>query len=156
MDELLGFKMAVVWDKGPMGMGWHYRRSWECVLVGMKPGKACRWYDESNAVENIIRPGQYGIRKIIPSATQHPTEKPVALAAHFIRLHTRPGDVVFDPFAGHGSTGVAAMSQGRKFIGFELDTEFWSVADDRVRAAERGQTVEQYEAGQLTMFGRMA
>lgn len=46
----------IVWDKGPMGMGWHYRRSYETVLVAEKPGAACRWYDDTNGIENIIRP----------------------------------------------------------------------------------------------------
>src|SRR3990167_10584727 len=56
LDEAIGFKQMIVWDKGPMGMGWHYRRSYETVLVGEKPGAACRWFDESGRVENIIRP----------------------------------------------------------------------------------------------------
>ena len=70
MDEAFngGFKHMVIWDKGPMGMGWHYRRSYETVLVAMKPGAMCAWYDESNAIENIIRPGYLGIKKIIPQA----------------------------------------------------------------------------------------
>lgn len=69
-----GFKQMVVWDKGPMGMGWHYRRSYETVLVAQK-GNSCRWYG-GKKIENIIRPGAHGINKIIPSSSQHPTEKP--------------------------------------------------------------------------------
>jgi len=65
IDEQIGFKQMVVWDKGPMGMGWHYRRSYETVLVAEKPGKACRWFDDTDAIENIIRPGYRWIRKII-------------------------------------------------------------------------------------------
>jgi DNA modification methylase len=110
-----------VWDKGPMGMGWHYRRSYETVLVGEKPGAACRWFDETCAVENIIRPNAYGIRKIIPSVDQHPTEKCVQLPAHFIGLHTQPGDVVLDPFCGRGSTVIAAIRADRQAVGIELD-----------------------------------
>jgi hypothetical protein len=41
LDEALGFKQMVVWDKGPMGLGWHYRRSYETVLVGEKRGARC-------------------------------------------------------------------------------------------------------------------
>jgi DNA modification methylase len=80
MDEAIGFKHMVVWDKGPMGMGWHYRRSYETVLVAEKPGGPCRWFDDSRKVENVIRPGYKGIRKIIPRDTDHPTPKPEALA----------------------------------------------------------------------------
>lgn len=123
LDEVLDFKQMVVWDKGPMGMGWHYRRSYETVLVAQKPGAACKWYDESDAVENIIRPGQRGIRKIIPQKDDHPTPKPVELAEHFIRLHSQPGDTILDPFAGRGWVGKAAHRLGRKFIGIEIDAE---------------------------------
>ena len=123
IDEVFDFKQMVVWDKGPMGMGWHYRRSYETVLVAQKPGAACLWFDDSSRVENIIRPGAYGIRKIIPSATDHPTPKPVELAALFVNLHTKPGHTVLDPFAGHGWVGQACVRLGRKFIGIEVDRE---------------------------------
>jgi len=128
MDEIIGFKQMVIWDKGPMGMGWHYRRSYETVLVGEKPGAKCRWYDESHRVENVIR----HIKKIIPRAEQHPTEKPVELARHFILLHTRPGDTVLDPFMGSGSTGQACIETGRNFIGIELDPKFYVMAHERL------------------------
>ena len=133
MDEIIGFKQMIVWDKGPMGMGWHYRRSYETVLVGEKPGAACRWYDESHAVENIIR----RIGKIIPLADNHPTEKPVSLAAHFIRLHTKPGDLILDPFMGSGTTGVAAVQLGRRFIGIEIDEGYFKIAKSRIEKAQQ-------------------
>ena len=143
MDMPLEFLQMVVWDKGPMGMGWHYRRSYETVLVAKKRGGKTRWFDDSHRVENIIRPGT-GVRKIIPSARQHPTEKPVALAEHFIRLHTQPGDTVLDPFMGCGSTAEACVKLGRKFIGIELDAKFYTDACRRISAlqsATAGRTV---------------
>jgi DNA modification methylase len=120
LDEAIGFKQMVVWDKGPMGMGWHYRRSYETVLVGEKPGAACRWFDTTDRVENIIR----DLSKIIPQKRDHPTPKPVALAEHFIALHTKPGDLVLDCFAGGGSTLQAARNGGRRAIGIEVSEEF--------------------------------
>lgn len=128
LDKQLDFKQMVVWDKGPMGMGWHYRRSYETVLVAQKPGAACRWFDESNAVENVIRPGERGIRKIIPSKDDHPTPKPVELASHFIRLHSATDHLVLDPFMGRGWVGIAATRLGRKFIGVEIDREHFDIA----------------------------
>jgi DNA modification methylase len=133
MDEVFSFKQMVVWDKGPMGMGWHYRRSYETVLVGEKPGAACHWCSGTNDIENIIRPGQYGIRKIIPSADDHPTPKPVALAAHFVRLHTTEGDTILDSFCGHGWVGVAAIRAGRRFIGIEISEEYFLIAKKRIQ-----------------------
>lgn len=128
MDEALQFKQMVVWDKGPMGMGWHYRRSYETILVGQKPGAACKWYDQTDRVENIIR----HIPKIIPSAFDHPTPKPVELAGHFIQLHSQLGEVVLDPFCGGGSTAVAAKLLGRKFIGVELSEDFCAMTVKRL------------------------
>lgn len=133
----LAFKQMVVWDKGPMGMGWHYRRSYETILVAQRQGAKCAWFDDSHRIENIIRPGDYGIRKIIPSKDQHPTQKPVELAAHFIRLHTRPGDTVLDPFMGSGTTGVAAVKLGRNFIGIEIDKGYFEIAQKRIAEAQR-------------------
>jgi DNA modification methylase len=132
LDEAIGFKQMVVWDKGPMGMGWHYRRSYECVLVAEKPGAACRWFDTSGKVENIIRK----INKIIPRADDHPTPKPVALAMYFIGLHTQPGHVVLDAFTGGGSTALACVKTNRRFIGVELSEAYCEMTAKRIQAAE--------------------
>jgi site-specific DNA-methyltransferase (adenine-specific) len=134
MDGPLAFKQMVVWDKGPMGMGWHYRRSYETVLVGQKKGGACKWHDDSNKIENVIRPGYLGIGKIIPSKDEHPTPKPPELARHFIRLHTLPGETVLDPFTGGGSTAVAAVLEGRKFIGCEIEPRWFDLTCTRLEA----------------------
>lgn len=136
LDEVFDFKQMIVWDKGPMGMGWHYRRSYETVLVAEKRGGS-RWFDDTDRIENIIRPGQYGIRKIIPSAGDHPTPKPPELAAHFIRLHTQPGETILDPFMGRASTGEAALRLGRRFIGIEIAAEHFSAACGRMDVAQR-------------------
>ena len=136
LDEAVGFKQMVVWDKGPIGMGHHYRRSYETVLVGQKKGGPCRWYAESKDIENIIRPGDFGIKKIIPSADQHPTEKPVELAKFFISLHTKPGDLVLDPFAGSGTTLLAAHDLGRHYLGFEIEHRWVDLARKRLAAAK--------------------
>jgi DNA modification methylase len=135
LDEVLNFKQMVVWDKGPMGMGWHYRRSYETVLVAEKPGAACKWHDDTDKVENIIRPGYKGIRKIIPSADEHPTPKPVNLAAHFVGLHTLPGEVVLDCFAGRAWVGEACVNTGRHFVGIEIDEHWAERAVRRIKDA---------------------
>lgn len=137
LDEVFDFKQMVVWDKGPMGMGWHYRRSYETVLVAQKPGARCKWHDNSKRIENVIR----HIRKIIPKASDHPTPKPVELMRHFIRLHTRRGETVLDPFMGAGTTAEAALLEGRHFIGIELDPEYFKLARRRIREAQKALAV---------------
>jgi site-specific DNA-methyltransferase (adenine-specific) len=63
---------------------------------------------------------------------QHPAQKPVALIARCLSATTYEEDLVFDPFAGSGSTGVAALNQGRRFIGCELDGEYANLAARRL------------------------
>ena len=134
LDEAFngGFKHMVIWDKGPMGMGHHYRRSYETILVAQKKGAACKWYDETNSVENVIRPGFLGIKKIIPQANQHPTEKSEKLAKFFINLHSQEGDIVYDPFVGSGSTIHAAIIMKRNWIGSEISEDYCKLAEKRI------------------------
>ena len=60
LDEAIGFKQMVVWDKGGLGMGWHYRRNYETVLVGMVPGAACRC--GARSIDNASSVGGIGAR----------------------------------------------------------------------------------------------
>ena len=133
LDRYFTFAQQVIWDKGKMGLGWHYRRSTECVLVAYnRKLKKAPWYSTSHTIENIIRPGDYGIKKIIPSKDDHPTPKPVELFEHFIRLHTPEGSAILDPFAGGGTAGVAAMRTGRKAVLVELDERWCELAAKRM------------------------
>jgi site-specific DNA-methyltransferase (adenine-specific)/modification methylase len=63
---------------------------------------------------------------------KHPTQKPVRLLKHLINIATNQKDVVFDPFMGVGSTGVAAVEMGRQFIGVEIDEAYFEVAQKRL------------------------
>jgi DNA modification methylase len=135
LDEAFngGFKHMIIWDKGPMGMGHHYRRSYETILVAQKKGAACKWYANSKNIENVIRPGMYGIGKIIPQANQHPTEKPSTLAKLFIKLHSQENDIIYDPFVGSGSTLQAAIELDCNWIGSEIDQKYCEEANKRIR-----------------------
>ncbi|MDP2660002.1 MAG: DNA methyltransferase [Dehalococcoidia bacterium] len=62
----------------------------------------------------------------------HPTQKPVEALQPLIGTYSRPGDVVLDPFAGSGSTAVAARQLGRRPIGIELDWGHCCVANERL------------------------
>lgn len=65
--------------------------------------------------------------------TVHPTQKPVELMRYLVASYTNPGDVVLDPFMGSGSTGVAALSLGRRFWGVEKDSAYFAVAARRIQ-----------------------
>lgn len=137
MDQVLSFKQMIIWDKHGLGIGWHYRRNYEVVLVATKPGAACLWYDETDRIPNVIGARQ-GIRKIIPSEDQHPCEKPVGLAEFFIKLHTKPGDLVIDPCAGAGWVGVACKSLARNYIGVEIDPHWAEQAAKKLEKFQGG------------------
>lgn len=66
---------------------------------------------------------------------EHPTEKPLSLLTEIIEKFTNPGEVIFDPFMGSGTTGVAALRLGRRFFGVERDARFFQIAQERVSAA---------------------
>lgn len=67
---------------------------------------------------------------------KHPSQKPLKLLRHLIQIATDKGDVVFDPFMGVGSTGVAAKELGRRFIGCEIDPGFFEAAGKRIEITE--------------------
>lgn len=66
----------------------------------------------------------------------HPAEKPIDLLERFIRVSSRENDTVLDPFCGSCSTGVACINTNRKFIGIELDPNYFNVAKDRIYGCE--------------------
>jgi len=63
---------------------------------------------------------------------KHPTVKPIDLMRYLCKLITPPGGIVLDPFMGSGSTGCAALLDGFKFIGMELDVEYFKIAESRI------------------------
>lgn len=72
---------------------------------------------------------------VVERGSVHPTQKPVALMEYLIRTYTNEGDVVLDNTMGSGTTGVACMNTGRRFIGIERDPKYFDVAAQRIEAA---------------------
>ena len=65
--------------------------------------------------------------------TTHPTQKPLSIVRNLIQVHTQPGDTIFDPFLGSGTTAVAAKQLGRNFIGVEINPEYCKIAEERLK-----------------------
>ena len=65
----------------------------------------------------------------------HPAEKPVRLAERIIALISDPGDTIYDPFMGSGSFGVACINTGRKYIGSEIDANYFEIAYKSMKTA---------------------
>jgi site-specific DNA-methyltransferase (adenine-specific) len=71
----------------------------------------------------------------VKRGNHHPTVKPTALMRYLCRLVTPPGGIVLDPFCGSGSTGKAAILEGFDFVGIELDADYASIAEARIKHA---------------------
>ena len=124
-----GFKFVkcLIWDKGNKIMGQYYMSSFEYILF-LRKGKAKRINNCGTAdilrVPNIKTKGEDG-------QNLHDTEKPVELMKIMIDNSSNEGDIVFDPFMGIGSTGVACLELNRRFIGVELDEQYFPIAKYR-------------------------
>ena len=66
---------------------------------------------------------------------QHPTQKPVALMEYLIRTYTNEGETVLDFTMGSGTTGVACVNTGRKFVGIEMNEGYFKIAQQRIADA---------------------
>lgn len=74
-------------------------------------------------------------------ASHHPTQKPVKLMEYFVATYTNAGDTVLDNCMGSGTTGVAATSLRRKFIGIEQERRYFDIACERIDYAQRQQSL---------------
>lgn len=120
---------TVIWSKGKtdgsfVGLGWKYRPSYETIIVGAKDRNKMAFYPKFSSNVFVCKPH-------IPSKNEHPTQKPVELMEFFIKNHTKEGDVILDPFMGSGTTGFAALKNRRKFVGIEIDPEYYRMAKKR-------------------------
>lgn len=68
----------------------------------------------------------------LPAKRFHPTQKPVKLMRHILNDYSKPGDTVYDPFMGSGTTALACKDLGRNFIGSEISAEYCKIAESRL------------------------
>jgi site-specific DNA-methyltransferase (adenine-specific) len=80
--------------------------------------------------------GSTSIIKPIMRANHHPCVKPINLLTYLVRLVTPPNGIVLDPFMGSGSTGIAALLEGFRFCGMELDKSYFDIATARIESFE--------------------
>ena len=92
------------------------------------------------------------IRESVKQADKHHiTGKPTAVMQRLVRICPR-GGVVLDPFAGSGTTGVAALLEGRRFLGIEQSEEYSRIARERLEAADANVALEDHRAGQMPLL----
>lgn len=128
-----GTRATCVWDKGEhtgagdLSIPW--KPSFELVFVG---GDGWAWPRRGAGIVKVHAvAGCVGVRN--DGHRFHPFEKPVEIMRHF--CERAPGDLILDPFMGSGTTGVAAVKLGRKFIGIEIDPKYFAVACRRISDA---------------------
>lgn len=117
----------LIWDKGA---GFKGRDFAECEMAW------CSWDGNARVLTyDPLARGDYRDK-------QHPTQKPVAVMSWAIG-HAGEAETILDPFMGSGSTGVAALQLGRKFIGIEREPMYFDIACRRIeQAAKQGQLFE--------------
>lgn len=121
-------KIVLIWDKGgALGMGdlsipWKADHE-EIYVIG-------KGFVGSRDSGSVLR--HPPVQSTAKNGRLHPTEKPTSLMRDLIRK--TPG-CICDPFMGSGSTGVAAMEMGRKFVGIEMDERYFDIACERIRRA---------------------
>jgi len=137
--EKAGFKFwhLIVWDKKKIGLGYHYRARYECVLFFEKGKRKLNDLGVSDIIEVPRINGGY------------PAEKPPEVSEVLIKQSTLPGQLVIDPFMGSGSVGVAAARNGRDFLGNDLCAEAIEIARKRLLelGASEGITAERKDSG---------
>lgn len=125
----VGFKLhnLLVWEKNNCTPSQYYMKNCEYVLF-LRKGKA-KWINNIGDSKTVHK-----FDNIIGNKL-HPTEKPVDLLEYYVLNSSEPNDIVFDPFMGSGSTGVAALNTNRDFIGIELDEGYFNIAQNRIEEA---------------------
>lgn len=115
------WRWGLVWckDRAPLGRG-DYHQQHELIIYGWYPGPRHPVADRTEtSVWHVPRPSDSDL---------YPTSKPVELSARAIRNSTRPGHIVVDPFAGSGSTLIAAHREGRVGVGNEIEPGYVNAA----------------------------
>ena len=117
------FQNLLVWNKGTATPNKYYMQGLEFILMLSK--RPARNINDMGSKNLLSTPNIIGKKS-------HPTEKPVSLMAEMIRNSTNEGDIVLDPFAGAGSTLIAAKRLNRRYIGFEIDKQYYDIAYNRL------------------------
>lgn len=116
---------VVVWDKVGFGMGNYFRNQHE-FIVHFSHGRARQVFRRD--MPNVLRHSRF-------LDNEHDTQKPIGLMEDLITVVSDIGEFVVDPFMGSGTTGVACVKLGRRFIGCEIDEGYFKVAVKRIAAA---------------------
>ena len=138
LEKYFQVKNIIVWDKGNHTAGdleAQFGKQYEFVIYANK-GRA-KFNDGVMRYTDIWRiPREVGTNQI------HQNQKPIDIISRMLKIHTKENDLVLDPFMGSFTTAVACHKLKRKFIGAELDKEYWQLGQKRLED----------EQNQITLF----
>ena len=126
-EKYFKLKNIIVWEKNNTSMGdlkGSYASKHELILYGHKGRRLINGFRNPD----IIKANRTNNKL-------HPTQKPVDLLELFINKSTDENEIILDMFMGSGSTGVACMNTNRKFIGIELDKDYFDIGKNRIEEA---------------------
>ncbi len=104
-----------------------------CEMIACMWNKRHKWnFSTQNEMHNFFE-SPICMRPERLSEPKHPAQKPVKLLEHIIKIASDENDVILDPFMGVGSTGVAALKNNRKFIGIEIEKDYFCAAENRIK-----------------------
>lgn len=124
----------IIWHKTNPPPTFHnkYLSDKEYCLYFRKGGY-CQPVSYENAKTVYFQPTNYYDKKNYP----HPTIKPLNIIKNLIENSSRPGDLVLDPFLGSGTTAVACMELGRKYLGYEINRKYFEIANKRIQDTQK-------------------
>ncbi|WP_244951083.1 DNA-methyltransferase [Treponema phagedenis] len=137
-NTILTAKNCLIWQKLARPIMNNYGFGYEMILFSGKTKTADTKGLFSNIIQNI-KSFNSGARKTNGEKI-HPTQKPIELMEKFIFDSTDEGDVVLDSFMGSGTTGIACLNTNRRFIGMEIDDNYFNIAKNRLETAIKGQS----------------
>jgi len=152
-DGSLDLRFILIRDEPVLSFGANYypeqlphRGRWLCWDKRTIDGAADRmlgsafelaWANKSSGFGKMVRVLHGGVVNADGGARFHPTQKPIAVMRQSILWAASDAETILDPFMGSGTTGIAAVQMGRKFIGIEIDTQYFDIACKRIEDAQR-------------------
>lgn len=142
LPEKMTARVGLIWDKDAMSMGdlsLPFATSHEPIVFAVKVSSSANRSDGRGKLSARMRKSSVlrVPRKHSGANRRHPTEKPVELLRILIESSSSLGETVLDPFVGCGSTIIAAMLEGRRGVGIELEPRYFEVAKQRMEAVAR-------------------
>lgn len=133
-----------------------FQRQFYCAKAsGTDREEGLEGFEPANGIRSNA-PRASETEKTFPRRNHHPTVKPTALMRWLCRLITPPGGIVVDPFTGSGSTGKAAVLEGFRFFGVELNSDYLPIIESRLAHAAREREAQERKPVQLDLFGNAA